>query len=114
MNRTQCAATVALCAALLACGCGSDEPAAAEAGQGTAYICTETSEVFAISGNEPKAVNPQTGRRTLAPAMYCERCKKWYPAQPLETLQRMPGASLCPKTGQSMNVAGPLPTLSAN
>jgi hypothetical protein len=114
MNRTQWAAAVVLCASLWACGCSSDEPAAAEEGQGTAYICTETSDVFAVSGDEPKAVNPQTGRRTLAPAMYCESCQKWYPAPPLETLQRTPGASLCPKTGQSMAVAGPLPTLSAN
>ena len=94
-------------------GCGESVPAEAANGESTAFICRETNEVFAADKLASKTANPKTGRATLVPALYCRRCEKWYPAPPLETLQRKPGAALCPKTGEPMSMSGPLPTPTA-
>lgn len=88
-------------------GCRFGEAEGAASGKRMTYICTETKEVMTAAPQPTPAVNPKTGRRTLVAALYCSRCRKWYPAPPLDVLQRNPGAALCPKTGEPLSLDGP-------
>ena len=53
--------------------------------------------------------NPANPRSQLKPALYCRSCEKWYPAPPLEVINRTSGAGKCPKTGELLSGDGPLP-----
>ena len=90
-------------------GCNLSENAATASTRQMVYLCTETSQTVVASQQQTPAVNPATGRRTLMPALYCRKCKTWYPAPPLELLQRTPRAAVCPKTGAPLTTDGPLP-----
>ena len=98
----------AAAAAIGGCGGGDDAPEAASAP--TVYYCTETKTVVVAARQQTPAVNPQTGRRTLVPALYCPTCRQWQPAPPPEVLQRNPGAGLCRKHKTPLIADGPLPT----
>ncbi len=52
------------------------------------YICLESREVFTGPVQEVPAVNPETGRKTLVPAVYSTRTKEWVPAPPEEVLRK--------------------------
>ncbi len=62
-----------------------------------AYVCTETGRVVRAAAQAVPATNPETGRNTLMPGLYCAKCKAWHPTAPFEILQRNPTARLCPK-----------------
>lgn len=72
------------------------------------YICTETHTVSRGEWQTMPAVNPQTGRRTLVQALYCQQCGQWYPAPPPEMAQQSPRGPACPKDGATLGMEGPL------
>jgi len=92
-----------------------DSPAPIEdphAGQ-MVYIDTATDTPLAANiSRETPAIHPDTGKRTLVPALYCATCQKWYPAPPLEILQRNPAAAQCPKSHGKLSTEGPWPEAS--
>ena len=98
---------------VLVSSCGSSAPIEdPHAGQ-MVYIDTATDLPFASNiSRETPAIHPDTGKRTLVPALYCATCRKWYPAPPLEALQRNPAASKCPKGHGKLATEGPWPEAS--
>ena len=54
----------------------------------THYVCRESGEVFEQPLTGSPIENPHTGRRTLVPAVYDARRKKWKPGPPLEVMHR--------------------------
>lgn len=72
------------------------------------YVDRETLQAMELARTEEApAVNPQTGRRTLMPGLYCPQCKAWRPSPPLEVLQRDPQAHRCPKCQSPLTTDGP-------
>jgi hypothetical protein len=57
-------------------------------GNEVTYICLETHAVMEGPVQELPALNPDTGRRTLVPAVYSNRTKAWVPAPPEEVLRK--------------------------
>ena len=78
------------------------------AGARMVFVCTETGTVIEGRPQPTPAVNPDTGRKTLQPGLYCAACKKWNPSAPLDVAQRHPEARLCPKHRTPMDTKGPL------
>jgi hypothetical protein len=74
------------------------------------YIDRATKKPIAanISRDVP-AAHPDTGERTLDPALWCPACKEWHVAPPLEVLQRNPEAARCAKTMAKLVSGGPWP-----
>ena len=100
-----------LCSILSGCG-GSHSPNESNAGR-MVYVDTATMEplVHDVATSFP-AVHPQTGKRTLRPALYCPTCKKWYPAPDFDQVNRVPGAGQCPKDKTALIADGPWPDAS--
>ena len=74
------------------------------------YVDTETMQ--AVVGDivdEPPALNPETGQRTLMPALYCPACQSWHAVPPAGQINRVPGATTCRKTGAALTTDGPWP-----
>lgn len=95
---------------LMAGGCGGDSaPKAAPVQQ--VYFDEELNRpVIGEPGLETPAVNPDTGHRTLVPALYCEKCQAWRKAPPLWVIERTPEAQRCTECGTRLASDGPLPT----
>lgn len=92
-------------------GCGDATVADSQPPQQVVYFDTQTKKpIVAPRSEETPAVHPKTGKRTLQPALYCESCKRWYPAPPLEIRQRNPVAGKCPKCQQPLITDGPMPS----
>lgn len=91
-------------ALLVGCGGGPSGDAAIEP---MVYVDTETGKVVQAPPEPTPAVNPDTGKRTLMPGLYCAQCKKWYASAPLEVAQRNPSSRMCPKHRTPMETKGP-------
>ena len=107
MNRLALLACMGI-AAGFSIGCG-DTTATSSIENRTAYVCRESAQIVVAAVQATPAVHPETGRRTPMPALYCPQCRQWYPAPPLEVLQRSPGAAVCPKHKTPLRGSGPLP-----
>ena len=91
-------------------GCGTSEDATSDEPQTMVFVDVKTGEAKALPATaEVPVVNPDTGRRTMMPAMYCETCAKWYPVPPAEQLNRAKGAGMCPKHKTPLKAEGPMP-----
>jgi hypothetical protein len=109
MNFRRCLLAVAVLGiSLVGCG-GSDDVATSEASRAV-YVDTKTMKAVVCDVVEdPPAVNPMTGNRTLMPALYCPSCLRWHPLPPLDQINRMPNATKCSKTGATLTADGPWP-----
>ena len=98
------------CLGVALAGCGSSAPTQPEPAKRMVYMDTATMKplVHELAATFP-AAHPQTGQRTLRPALYCSKCQAWYPVPDLERLNRTPGAGLCPKDKSPLTVEGPWP-----
>ena len=102
--------TALLLSAMIA-GCGGDSAAESSETMQRVYFDIKTKRaVVAAASTETPAVHPETGRRTLMPALYCGQCAAWRAAPPLQELQRNPDARLCRKCKGPLTADGPLPT----
>lgn len=102
------AAGTLLAGLLVAAGCGGDSPSETEQRE-VVYVCTQTRETVVAEAQPTPAVNPETGRRTLMKGLYCAQCETWYPAPPIDVLQRNPGAAVCPRHETPLALDGPRP-----
>lgn len=91
-------------------GCGTSAPAQPEPAKRMVYVDTATMKplVHEVATAFP-AIHPQTGKKTLQPALFCDKCQKWYPVPNVEQLNRRPGAGLCPKDKSPLTADGPWP-----
>lgn len=104
---TKALSTIAIAIAVSASACfvrgWRSAPAPLTAGSPPAdeimYVCRETRALSRGPRQTTPALDPKTGRRTLVQALYCPKCRKWYPAPPVELFERMPGGPVCPRTG---------------
>jgi hypothetical protein len=77
--------------------------------QEVVYICQESGETFLLRAKSASEKHPKTGRPTLMPGLYCEKCGTWRASPPLDVLQQSPSARLCPKDRSPMTTQGPRP-----
>lgn len=110
MNRFLISASAAIgTLAMIAVGCGepvAEKPAPAD----VVYFDRATKKpVVAAAADKIPAAHPVTGKRTLVPALYCRKCRKWRPAPPVELQQRDPTARDCPQHKIRMTTDGPRP-----
>ena len=73
------------------------------------YVDRETGETFLLRARLSPEFNPDTGEQTLIPGMYCEKCKKWKPAGPMELLQTGRFPHKCPIHKTPLSREGPMP-----
>ncbi len=91
-------------------GCNNSEPLNVEEVSYKAAYDFKSKQAFAVDQSvQLPAVNPENPQSKLQSALYCTQCKKWYPAPPLEELNRNPGSAKCPKNGGQLSLEGPLP-----
>ncbi len=103
-----------LCLAPLV-GCGSEDSTATENVLWRVAYDQKSKQAYLIETSVQLPVsNPENPRSQLQPALYCASCQKWYPAPPLEQLNRTPGAGKCPKDSGPLTVDGPLPEQKLN
>jgi len=101
-------ATLLLCGVLSGCGAATSEPNPAH--EEMVFVDVKTGKTVLLAPtSEVPVVNPETGKRTLMPAMYCSDCGRWYPVPPAEQMNRAQGAGMCPKHKTAMSADGPLP-----
>lgn len=102
---------LALIIAAVLSGC-QDVPRTSDPVRGLAvYVDLATSQpVVDLATSEVPAVHPETGKRTLMPALYCPACERWHPTPAFDKLQRTPGAGRCPDDGTPLTSDGPWPT----
>lgn len=72
------------------------------------YICTESGDLTRGEWQPTPALSLKTGRKTLMQALYCAKCRSWYPAPPAEMAQQSPRGPACPKDGSSLTVEEPV------
>lgn len=90
-------------------GCGHEPVVIADTSQRVYVdIATQKALMLPIQDKVP-AKHPETGKNTLVPALYCPQCGRWYPAPPMEVVQRTGTASRCPQGGHPMSPHGPSP-----
>jgi hypothetical protein len=87
-------------------GCGS-KSVKASAQEEVVYVCTETHAAFVGTPRKVPAENPDTGRRTLMPALFNPAKSKWQAMPPLEVLDGNPGAAIARKADQPLTPDGP-------
>lgn len=91
-------------------GCGTADETGSDEPPTMMFVDVKTGEARALPATaEVPVVNPDTGQRTMMPAMYCETCEKWYPVPPAEQLNRAQGAGMCPKHKTPLKAVGPRP-----
>ncbi|MEZ6087152.1 MAG: hypothetical protein R3C05_03785 [Pirellulaceae bacterium] len=93
---------------LMVLGCGGEPTQVSP--KLTVYVDAVTQEaVVSPVAVETPAVHPETGRRTLLPALYCPACQRWHAVPPIDQINRSHGATKCLKTGTDMIPDGPFP-----
>jgi hypothetical protein len=91
-------------------GCGGEPPADPLAGQ-MVYVDRETGRpTVANIAREVPALHPDTGKRSLDPALYCSKCQEWRVVPSLEVMQRDSRAMTCRQCGTKLTKDGPWPT----
>lgn len=73
------------------------------------YVDKESGDVFLLRARSSPEIHPETGEPTLIPGMYCEKCKGWKPVGPIEMLQTLKVARVCPIHKTPLSLEGPLP-----
>lgn len=75
------------------------------------YIDSVTTlPVIQQSSYDYPAVNLQTGEKTLRPAAYCDRCRKWQAIPSLDTIQRRGQLLKCSQCQAQLRFDGPFPS----
>lgn len=98
-----------LAAVALFGGCRAEPAPETGAPTEMVFVDSQTKKVvLAEPTDELPALNPETGRRTLMPGLYCSHCRTWHPAPPVEVQQRNPKSRLCPKDGKPLSTNGPI------
>lgn len=52
------------------------------------YVCRKSGEVFTLPLTGEAVAHPATGERTLVPAVYDERRRRWVPGPPLDVMRQ--------------------------
>lgn len=72
------------------------------------YVCSETGAAFSLRSKASPEKNPETGRLTLLPGLYCETCHAWKSCPSWQILQHNPSARICSMHKTLMTFNGPL------
>ena len=99
---------VIACGALLVCLRPSDSEEDEEPAPDPVYICRDTGKLVSMAFEPAPAVNPETGKRTLFLALYCDTCKKWHAVPPPDVFRGNPFSYPCPVHHQPMAATGPM------
>lgn len=72
------------------------------------YICSDTGKLVSLPFEPAPAINPDTGKRTLYLALYCDACQKWHSVPPPDVYRANPFSYPCPVHRQPMAATGPM------
>lgn len=102
--------TLAILLATAFAGCGGGAAPPDPNANKMVYVDTETRQAYVGNRIDTPAINPQTGKSTLMPGLYCPNCKTWHAVPPLDQINRIPNARRCVKTRVPLLADGPWPT----
>ena len=88
-------------------GCENGPGAAADGTAEVVYVCTETQDAFVGAPQAAPLANPDTGRKTLVPAVYNPDAGRWQAMPPLKALDGNPGAVVSKDADQRLTPNGP-------
>ena len=94
--------------------CGCQYMSDAQSNNNSVYICSESKEVFLLPEQQTPAIHPQTGKATLMPGLYCEKCQKWQAAPPREIWHQMKQGIHCKTCKHPLTTEGTLPGSSSS
>jgi hypothetical protein len=97
---------------VVACCLAGCQPEAAPESESDLVVYFDTATKRPVAREESvdiPAMHPRTGKRTLMPAVYCPKCRRWRQAPPIEQMQRDPKSMVCPKDGTALTADGPIP-----
>lgn len=114
-SAARCRHTCSIVFCVFLAGCGGSSPSSDPHANRMVYVDTATMQplVHDVATSFP-AVHPTTGKPTLRPALYCVKCKKWYPAPAVDQVNRIPGAGQCPRDKTPLTADGPWPDATAS
>ncbi len=96
-------------------GCNSEDASITEEVLWQVAYDQKSKQAFLVDSSvKLPATNPENSKSKLQPALYCASCEKWYPAPPMEQLNRTPGAAKCPKDSGPLTIDGPHPEQKLN
>ena len=102
--------TLAFLSVSVLLGCSNDR--SEQATEATVQVAFDSmsKESFVVPGSlvlpHPNPTNPKS---QLKPALYCRDCGRWYPAPPLEVVNRTQGAGKCPRCKKQLTAEGQIP-----
>lgn len=74
------------------------------------FVDTESGKAFVVRAKSSPATNPETGKQTLVPALYCEKCAAWKAVGSMERLQTGGAMRKCPTHKIPLVAEGPKPS----
>lgn len=77
--------------------------------QEVVYVDTESGKPYLLRAKVSPATNPETGKQTLVPGLYCEKCAAWKAVGSMERLQTGGAMRKCPRHKIPLKADGPLP-----
>jgi len=98
----ECAVAASVALSLIGCAA---EPT--ETGPSVVYVCAETQEAFVGPPQAAPVTHPDTGRKTLVPAIYNPEADRWQPMPPLDLLEGNPGAAVAKDADHPLTLDGP-------
>lgn len=109
VNSTTLNTTVFVASVVLMVGCSQQQTTLAEVSDRVYFDIAMQQPMTLPVQMEIPAKHPQTGKKTIVPALYCPQCGRWYASPPAEVLQRSAAAYRCPKGGHPMSPNGTRP-----
>ena len=73
------------------------------------FVDTESGKAFLLRAKASPATNPETGKQTLVPGLYCEKCAAWKAVGSMERLQTGGAMRKCPTHKIPLLAEGPMP-----
>ena len=73
------------------------------------FVDPGSGKAFLIRAKTTPETNPDTGKQTLVPGLYCEKCAAWKPVGSMERLQTGQAMRKCPIHKIALTAEGPLP-----
>ena len=73
------------------------------------FVDPGSGKAFLIRAKTTPETNPETGKQTLVPGLYCEKCAAWKPVGSMERLQSGQAMRKCPVHKIALSAEGPRP-----
>lgn len=106
MEALRCKLIMMIAIGVAMCGC-VDEPATIK--QAVFFDIDSKQAVVSPAVDKYPAIHHLTGKATLMPAMYCQKCAVWRQTPMPEQINRMKQSITCVKCKNALVIQGPYP-----